>query len=312
MNEPASSLVALGFTGLEAEIYTFLLGEPAATGYRVAQAIGKPAANTYKGLEALQSKSAVLVDDDEVRRYRAVNPDELLTGLDRRFKKDRQRASKALSQYRPAPADERLYQLSTRDQVMEKAHAVICNATDILLVDAADTLLHELRDDLESASAQGLTVIVKAYEPIRIKGVQVIARPRGNEITGALPGDLLGISADGSEHLQALLPRNGDAVFQAIWTRSPVVAFLSFTGLINEISFTAVMAELERDASVASIRKTVNRLRKFHPISTRGPAYKNLMRRIGHADPEEKKSPANTKNGKRRKQNSKQTERKKR
>ena len=55
------SLMALGFTGLEAEIYAFLLGQSSVTGYRVAQALGKPAANTYKAIESLERKEAVLI-----------------------------------------------------------------------------------------------------------------------------------------------------------------------------------------------------------------------------------------------------------
>jgi len=50
----AELLVPFGFTNLESEIYVFLLGESPATGYRIAQAIGKPAANTYKAIESLR------------------------------------------------------------------------------------------------------------------------------------------------------------------------------------------------------------------------------------------------------------------
>jgi hypothetical protein len=47
MPEPSKALMALGFTELEARIYTFLLQESPATGYRIAQAIQKPVANTW-------------------------------------------------------------------------------------------------------------------------------------------------------------------------------------------------------------------------------------------------------------------------
>lgn len=49
----------LGFTGLEADVYTALLAESPTTGYRVAQALGKAVANTYKAIASLEAKRAV-------------------------------------------------------------------------------------------------------------------------------------------------------------------------------------------------------------------------------------------------------------
>ncbi len=281
MQPQIESLVALGFTNLEAEIYAFLVTEPAATGYRIAQAISKPAANTYKALESLQAKGGVLVDDDEVRRFRAVPSAELLNHLERRFKQNRRRAEKALSRSKRPTVDDRLYQVGTYDQVLERARTMLSNCADIVVVDAAPQILDELRQTLEMAADRGVEVIVKAYRRADINGARVILRPNGNEITDALPGDLLSLNVDGSQHLLALLGRDGESVFQAVWTRSPVVAYLLFTGLINEISLTAVMTELNGRPSVKSIRSAVSDLRQFHPISSRGPAYKNLLQHIG-------------------------------
>ncbi len=41
------SLIALGFSGLEAAIYVHLLENSPATGYQISKAIEKPNANTY-------------------------------------------------------------------------------------------------------------------------------------------------------------------------------------------------------------------------------------------------------------------------
>ena len=79
------SLRELGLTGLEAEAYAWLLTASPATGYGVAKGLGKPTANTYKALESLREKGAVVTDDDETRSYRAVPPPELLAALERRF-----------------------------------------------------------------------------------------------------------------------------------------------------------------------------------------------------------------------------------
>ena len=65
----SDALVSFGFTALESEIYVFLLSHSPATGYRVAQGINKPAANTYKALQTLQSKGAILVEESANRMW---------------------------------------------------------------------------------------------------------------------------------------------------------------------------------------------------------------------------------------------------
>src|SRR5688572_12935020 len=91
------ALQTLGFSELEASIYAFLLTESPTTGYRIAQGIGKPVANTYKGIQALQSKGAVLIEDSDTRLCRAMPPDEVLGQLERGFQERRQLVSQALS-----------------------------------------------------------------------------------------------------------------------------------------------------------------------------------------------------------------------
>ena len=70
----------LGFTQLESEVYTFLLGANASTGYAISQAIAKPAANVYKAITTLENKGAVYVEEGSSRLCTAVSSDELLNG----------------------------------------------------------------------------------------------------------------------------------------------------------------------------------------------------------------------------------------
>ena len=84
MNDVAvQPLVDLGFTELEARIYLCLLQTSPLTGYAVAKAIGKPAANTYQAIEGLARKSVIIVDEGENRLCRAVEPDQVLTRLEK-------------------------------------------------------------------------------------------------------------------------------------------------------------------------------------------------------------------------------------
>lgn len=283
--DTTASLVALGFNGLEAEAYAFLLGETSATGYRVAQAIGKPVANTYKALESLERKGAVLVDDGKNRIFRAVSAGELLGRLQRVYAQRCKEAAETLAQIDERPGDDRLYQLSSRAQVLERCRSMLRRCRRVCLVDIAPSILAELRDEFPEAAERDVEVVIKTYEPAVIRGARVVVRPRGHEIIDALPGSTISLNTDGAEHLLALLKSDGDGVYQAVWTGSAIVSYLLYNGLINEVSQVAVMRELEGETTVEALRNTFTSLRHLHPVSSRGPAYQNLMQRLGTSTP---------------------------
>src|SRR5689334_12400249 len=95
--ESIQALQSLDFSELEAAIYTFLLQESPATGYKIAHAIGKPVANTYKGISALQDKGAVLIDEGENRLCRAVHPGELFAQMQSALRNRCERVEKTLA-----------------------------------------------------------------------------------------------------------------------------------------------------------------------------------------------------------------------
>lgn len=274
------ALVGLGFTALEAEAYAFLLRESPATGYRVAQAISKPAANTYKALEALQRKGAVFVDDSGSRLCRAVPTAELLSQLEMRFQEQKEQAARELARIDRATADDRVYQLHTRTQVLERARAMLKRCSHVAIMDAFPSLVMELREAIDAADARGAEIVIKTYGPIPWRGPRVIVRPRGEEITSAFPGDVISLNVDGVQHLLAVLRPEGEEVHQAIWTQSAIVSYLLYNGLVNEASQAAAMVELEKDTTVRRLRAVFLGLRHLHPATSRGPAYRNLMKHL--------------------------------
>ncbi len=275
------ALESLGFTGLEAEVYTFMLREPAVTGYRVAQALGKPTANTYKAIESLERKGAVIVDDGENRVFRAIPVAELLNELGRRFDENRRRAADVLAGLGKETTDDRLYELRRRGQVLERCRAMLDRCRHVAVADLAPVVLVALCDSLERAAARGVEVVIKTYEPFDVPGARVVVRPRGHEVIGAVPGQFLSLNIDGAEHLLALLRSQDDAVHQAIWTGSAIVSFLLYNGLVNEVSQVAVMCELDKSTTVDALREVFSSLRHLHPFSSKGPPYQNLLSRLG-------------------------------
>lgn len=232
------ALQDLGFTGLEAQVYVYLLRHAPATGYRISHAIGKPTANTYKALTSLAGQGAVLVDDGGSGAVRAVPPDELLAILERRGRAQRAAALAALAENVPAGDDDRVYALKDSRQVVERARAMLAGAGQIVLGDLFPAPFELLRDDLAACAARGVRVVVRAYAPVEAGGALVIAGT-GKGAPGHWPGQQLSLVVDGAEHLLALLSADLEAVHQAVWSRSAFLSCLHHNHLAMELLFTA-------------------------------------------------------------------------
>ena len=136
-----NALVSFGFTALESEIYACLVREGSSSGYRVAQAIGKPAANTYKALETLLRKGAVVQDDAKKKTYAPIAPETLLTRLNKDFEKNKASALKAFKDATVPSSTNKLILLSTLDQAVQHASHLLSEAESTVVLIASKTVL---------------------------------------------------------------------------------------------------------------------------------------------------------------------------
>ena len=235
------TLVALGFTELEARIYCALLGSGPATGYRLAKLIGKAPPNVYQALAALGRKAAVLVDETEPRTFRAARPDELLAVLGGAFQARRDEAERRLAELATPTADDRLYQIADAGQVLERARAMLASAREIVLFDLFEAPLEALRADLANCAARGAAVAGLVYgEGGPIAGVTQ-RRAAGADIARLRwPGAQLSLVVDAAEHLVALMTPGLDGVRRAIWSDSAYLSCLQHSGLSAEIRMAGV------------------------------------------------------------------------
>lgn len=286
------ALTELGFTGLEAEVYGALASASPATGYRLAQAVGKPVANVYKALQSLQAKGAIAIDDGETRQVRAVPPDELLRQLGRQFDRRRERAAEALARL-PAPdADLRVYHLHSPELVFERARTMLARAERIALLDLGAAPLAELRADLERAAARGVVVALRTEAPAAIDGVDVVAIPaRAAASAEPWPADWLTLVADGREHLLALFTPDGRDVHQAVWTESAFLAWVFHSGLAAEIARDAALHLLDAGGTPAEIRDSFARHDRLS--TAEAPGRRMLLRTLERrpTDPPEEEIP---------------------
>lgn len=257
-----NSLRDLEFSEIEARIYAFLLQSEPATGYRISHAIGKPTANTYKAIAALVQQGAVQVDEGESRLIRAVPPDELLGRLERRAHDRREAARGVLGALGRDVADDRVYTLRDRDQVLERARAMLARAGEIVLGDLFPAPLAALADDLTAAAARGARVVVKVYGPCALPGVEIVAAPDGARALAAWPGQQLSLVVDADEHLLAMFDAGLTRVHQAVWSRSTFLSCLQHNHVAMELANTAPARDLTDITVLTRNPRGLRRLRE--------------------------------------------------
>ncbi len=236
-NTPEAAVTALGFTEIEAAVYCALLRGGGATGYRLAQVIGKAPANVYQALAGLTQRGAVMVDEGETRTYRATEPRELLASLESAFGATRRKAEAVLTALRAPSEDDRIYQLKTPAQVYERAHAMIAGATEILLFDLFPEPLARLTPALLQAHERGVRVAGLVYADVTLP-FPVAATPNVAAME-RWPGLQLSLVADAREHLLALLSTDNLRVLRGVWSDSAYLACLQHSGLGAEVRLSA-------------------------------------------------------------------------
>ena len=233
------SLQGIGFSEIEALVYACVVQNGPSTGYRVSHSIGKPTANSYKAIASLVQQGAVQVDDGETRLVRAVPPDELLAVLERRAREKREAVRAALAARSADVADDRVYTLRARDQVLERARAMLGRAREIVLADLFPGPLDALAGELSAAAARGVRVVVKRYSGREVPGVVEVPEPDAARALSGWPGQQLSLVVDADEHLVALLDPSLSLVHQAVWSRSAFLSCLHHNRVAMELLHTA-------------------------------------------------------------------------
>ncbi len=285
------ALAELGLTPLEAGVYRFLLSEPGSTGYRIAQAMGKPVGNIYKTVEALEGKGAVVTSDDGGNRTAAAIPmQEWLRARRKAFERACTVASKAVASSADKESfDDSLYRLTHRDQVLERCRSMLQSAQQFVIVTAAPALVPELSPALQ-ASAKRIPVALKVFVPAAIPGVVVVVDPRGAPALETSPGAWLVVNADGRECLVALFDTHARELHTASWTRNPLVVWTHYTGHSSDLLLAAVRTQLGQGATPKQIASALKKLSPFENPASAGKV--NMRQRYRSASPQVSRRPS--------------------
>lgn len=267
------ALEELGFTELEARVYCELLASAPATGYRLAQAVGKAPANVYQALSSLEQKRAIVVDDGATKSFRAVAPDELLADIGARFARQQHAAKAALARLQVPPPTDKIFQLRQASQVIARAQRMLAKAREIVLFDLFPEPLRTLTPDLTRAAARGVQVagiIYSADAPEEFLCLPSQGQPR---TPSNWPGSQLTLVIDAREFLVALLSSDLSEVRHGFWSDSVYLACLQHSGLGCEVRLSALCLK-NRDplAKLSLLPSEPAGLRELLRTSSRAPA----------------------------------------
>ena len=234
-------LSELGFSGVEAAVYVALLQEPKANGHRIARFAGKPVPSTYKALDTLRKRGAVVADESgSIRTYTALPVSEIFEGMKRRLDTMRGHLEAELEGLTAGVVEDGIYRINTPDQVFGRAKAMLREARAVALVDVFPKPLEHLRGDLEAAAKRGLKICVMIPEPGEVKGCDVIAPKKSERRLAVRKSDWMNIVVDSLEALYSLLKKDGTTVERAVWIRDPYVAMQAFSGTFHKFAFDRV------------------------------------------------------------------------
>jgi sugar-specific transcriptional regulator TrmB len=268
----------LGFTDLEADVYTALAAKPGMTAYAIARATGKPTANVYKAVESLARNGAVLVEDGDKRMCRAVPPELLLTRLEQAAQRDIVEARALFAEPELPEADERVYRLEVPSEVIARCNEMLDRAERVAVVDAFPAALEVVSAGVTRAAKRGVRVFVEAYAPCSLPGADVVVVAHAPVTLRRWRSEQLNVVVDGREHVAALLSEDLSVVHQAIWSDSLYLSCLMHAGRLAEHTLIKMTRLKPNAAMPADMKRVLNE----HPFfaNSEVPGHLELVERF--------------------------------
>jgi len=260
-------LQKLGFTHLESKIYVQLLSAGASSGYAIAQAISKPAANVYKAINTLEKKGAILVDEGRTRLCHAVPAEELLNALQQVFETNKKQVSQFLNSIEADEENDKVFRLKQAEQVYEKCRSLLTNATNFVVIDAFKVALEPLMDDIFAARQRGVKIAIHVYEPTKLPGVSVFYNPRGDDIQKRWKGLWLNLTIDGTQFIMAYFSEKLKKVDMAVWSNSPYISGVYHSALVAELQLSELKHKINDTDDIQEIRKQLDDMEAYFDLS---------------------------------------------
>jgi len=238
-------VVSLGFTQLEAAIYGFLLKQSPATGYKIAKGIRRSFTNTYKALESLARKGAVVTDRNSVSLYQAIRVDELLRNVEKGFKQTSEELLQVVSRLPIEPDDKGIYHLATANQVYEKADQLLNGSEERVLLELFPIPFNRLSGKIRETAKRNVRICARVYNHETLDEIHLIHSPYGQDNIRHWNASWLALFIDGKRFLLAHLALEDEGVYDAIWSANPFLARAMYSYVNSDLHFYTMLSNLK-------------------------------------------------------------------
>jgi HTH-type transcriptional regulator, sugar sensing transcriptional regulator len=219
-------LRTVGFSLYEARLYAALVQHGPQNGNELSRSSGVPSSKVYAAVEKLVAEGSVQsIKSPGGTRFVALQPDELINRLRRRFNDPLDYLAEKLPPLADHVEDEVFLSVSGESSILESARQLISAAREELNISLWEPELEGLRAIIAEAAGRGVRIFgmldtASADEPEAAR-----LRHSYEEIVGnRVGGRMLTLVADGTEALVARLrDRDGAA---GVRTRNPVLTLI--------------------------------------------------------------------------------------
>jgi sugar-specific transcriptional regulator TrmB len=219
-------LRVVGFSLYEARLYAALLRHGPQNGNELSRNSGVPSSKVYAAVEKLVAEGSVQsIRSEGGTRFVALQPEELINRLRRRFNDPLDYLAEALPPLSEHVEDEVFLSVSGESTILESARELIFAAREELNISLWEPELEGLRTDIGNAAGRGVRIFGMLYSASADEPEGAWLRHSYEEIVGnRVGGRMLTLVADGAEALVARLrDRDGAA---GVRTRNPVLTLI--------------------------------------------------------------------------------------
>jgi len=257
----------IGFSKIEARVYFILLKKSPLTGYKIAKEIGKSNSNTYLALENLVKKGAVsLLEGNKSKEYIAIPIDQLVEIRIEEAKKQKVIVAEAFKNFKSESGEDQIYRFKNKEQLRIKALEMIENAKHAIIVDSETVQLNMIKDNLESAAAKGLKVLVETTGKENIPNCYMIESHDLNQKTIVLDFKWLAICVDAQKTLVSYFTKE-DELIEGLWISNDLLSDWFYNGMFYEVLNRFMINLFSTDKSKEEIYESIKDFHKSYRYS---------------------------------------------
>jgi len=275
-NREIELLKSLGLNNLESEVYLHLLTNKSMTAYKVGKEINKPTANVYKAIDALSKKGAVIIEDNNNKHCKAINPDEFINHYEKDVLRKTNDAKALLRKIEKKQIDEKTYSISSVQLVFERFESMMNKSKVTAVIDAFPLALNRVLSSVNRAIERGVDVFVQTYDKTEIKGADIARTEIGDTVLDYWQSQQLNLIIDGEEHLISLMNNDLTEVKQAVWSNNIYMSCILHGGRLREQTIMKIMAKMNNENFEKEVKELIEKQKFF--FNSNIPGFNKLFK----------------------------------